>query len=75
VAALHPKLQEAGYKDCINEVKALLPPYKRPKVEPVARFERLRGQQAQADFNAIRRGRAPFPVPVGMPGFSTRKRN
>lgn len=47
-------------------------PAKRVAAEPVVRFETPRGKQMQADFTAIRRGRAPLVTPVATLRYSLR---
>ncbi|MBB5509516.1 hypothetical protein HDG35_005811 [Paraburkholderia sp. JPY681] len=60
------ELQEAGYAGGINQIKASLEQYKRPKAEPVVRFEAPSGKQRQANLRVTRCGRVRL-----LPQFAT----
>ena len=53
------EIRERGYEGGISQLKAYLAPFKATKVDPVVRFETAPGEQMQADFTTIRRGRVP----------------
>jgi transposase len=64
------ELREQGYGGGISQLKAYLAPFKQRPEEPVVRFETPAGQQLQADFTTIRRGRDPLKAFVATLGFS-----
>jgi len=64
------ELREQGYDGGISQLKAYLAPFKQRPEEPVVRFETPVGQQLQADFTTIRRGRDPLKAFVATLGFS-----
>jgi transposase len=64
------EIRERGYAGGISQLKAYLAPFKAPKVDPVVRFETAPGEQLQADFTTIRRGRWPLKAFVATLGFS-----
>ena len=80
VAAAHPgwipatvllrEIRERGYEGGISQLKAYLAPMKRPKEDPVVRFETPAGKQMQADFTTIRRGARPLKAFVATLGYS-----
>jgi transposase len=80
VEAAHPRwipatvllreIRELGYEGGISQLKAYLAPLKAPKADPVVRFETAAGEQMQADFTTIRRGRSPLKAFVATLGFS-----
>lgn len=80
VAAAHPRwipatvllreIQERGYEGGISQLKVFLAPFKKREAEPVVRFETDAGQQMQADFTTIRRGREPLKAFVATLGYS-----
>jgi transposase len=61
---------ERGYDGGISQLKAWLAPLKSREPEPVVRFETAPGQQMQADFTTIRRGRDPLLALGATMGFS-----
>ena len=69
-AVLHRELCERGYDGGLTQLKAFLAPYKRMEPEPVVRFETLPGEQMQADFTHVRRGRDPLLAFVATLGYS-----
>ena len=69
-AVLHRELLERGYDGGLTQLKAFLAPYKRAEAEPVVRFETPPGQQMQADFTHVRRGRDPLLAFVATLGYS-----
>lgn len=64
------EIRERGYAGGISQLKAWLAPLKRTEVEPVVRFETAPGQQMQADFTHVRRGRDPLIALVATMGYS-----
>ena len=64
------EIRERGYEGGISQLKAYLTPFKATKVDPVVRFETAPGEQMQADFTTIRRGRFPLKAFVATLGFS-----
>lgn len=64
------EIRERGYEGGISQLKAYLAPFKATKVDPVVRFETAPGEQMQADFTTIRRGRFPLKAFVATLGFS-----
>lgn len=64
------EIRERGYDGGISQLKAYLAPFKATKVDPVVRFETAPGEQMQADFTTIRRGRSPLKAFVATLGFS-----
>jgi transposase len=69
-AVLHRELCERGYGGGLTQLKMWLAPYKERAVEPVVRFETPPGQQMQADFTHVRRGRDPLLAFVATLGYS-----
>jgi transposase len=67
---LHRELRERGYSGGLTQLKMLLAPYKRYEEEPVVRFETPPGQQLQADFTHVRRGRNALLAFVATLGYS-----
>jgi transposase len=59
-----------GYDGGISQLKAWLAPLKQVEAEPVVRFETPAGQQMQADFTWIRKGRDPLVAFVATLGYS-----
>ena len=58
-AVLLREIRELGYEGGVTQLKAFLAPHKRiDDDDPVVRFETPPGQQMQADFTHVRRGRA-----------------
>lgn len=64
------EIGERGYGGGISQLKAWLAPLKRTEPEPVVRFETPAGQQMQADFTHVRRGRDPLIALVATMGYS-----
>jgi transposase len=64
------EIRERGYAGGISQLKAWLAPMKRSEPEPVVRFETPPGQQMQADFTHVRRGRDPLIALVATMGYS-----
>ena len=64
------ELQARGYAGGISQLKALLMPLKRVTADPVVRFETVPGEQLQADFTHVRRGRDPLLAFVATLGYS-----
>ncbi len=64
------EIRERGYEGGISQLKAYLAPFKATKIDPVVRFETAPGEQMQADFTTIRRGRFPLKAFVATLGFS-----
>ena len=64
------EIQECGYAGGISQLKAWLAPLKKVEPEPVVRFETPPGQQMQADFTYVRRGRDPLLAFVATLGYS-----
>jgi transposase len=69
-AVLHRELRARGYGGGVTQLKLLIAPYKRIEREPVIRFETAPGQQMQADFTHVRRGRQPLLAFVATLGYS-----
>lgn len=67
---LQREIAELGYDGGISQLKAWLAPLKQAEVEPVVRFETPPGQQMQADFTWVRRGRDPLVAFVATLGYS-----
>lgn len=64
------EIRERGYAGGISQLKAYLAPFKRPDPEPLVRFETAPGEQLQADFTVVRRGRYPLLAFVATLGYS-----
>jgi len=64
------EIQERGYSGGISQLRAYLAPYKSGEPEPVVRFETQPGEQMQADFTYVRRGRYPLLAFVATLGYS-----
>ena len=64
------EIRERGYSGGITQLKACLAPLKRGEPEPVVRFETEPGEQMQADFTHVRRGRDPLLAFVATLGYS-----
>ena len=64
------EIGERGYDGGISQLKAWLAPFKRIQPEPVVRFETAPGEQMQADFTHVRRGRDPLIALVATMGYS-----
>jgi transposase len=64
------EIAEQGYSGGISQLKAFMAPLRRETSEPVVRFETAPGEQMQADFTTIRRGRCRMVAFVATLGFS-----
>lgn len=64
------EIQARGYAGGISQLKAWLAPLKKVEPEPLVRFETPPGQQMQADFTYVRRGRDPLLAFVATMGYS-----
>lgn len=64
------ELRERGYAGGLTQLKQYLQQHKRVEPEPVVRFETAPGEQMQADFTVIRRGRDPLLAFVATLGYS-----
>lgn len=69
-AVLLRELREQGYAGGLTQVKLFINPLKRVRDDPVVRFETAPGEQMQADFTVVRRGRAPLLAFVATLGYS-----
>jgi transposase len=80
IAAAHPRwlaatvllreIREQGYGGGISQLKELLRPLRPERDDPLVRFETAPGEQLQADFTHIRRGRSPLLAFVATLGYS-----
>jgi transposase len=64
------EIRELGYRGGITQLKAFIKPFKQRRDDPVVRFETAPGEQMQADFTVIRRGRDPLLAFVATLGYS-----
>lgn len=64
------EIAERGYDGGISQLKAWLAPLKQGVPDPVVRFETPPGQQMQADFTWVRKGRDPLVAFVATLGYS-----
>ena len=64
------EIREQGYGGGISQLKALIRPLRPAKLDPVVRFETAPGEQLQADFTHVRRGRLPLLAFVATLGYS-----
>ncbi len=64
------EIRERGYTGGISQLREYLAPMKRGEPEPVVRFETEPGEQMQADFTYVRRGRRPLLAFVATLGYS-----
>lgn len=64
------EIRGLGYAGGISQLKAWLAPWKTIVPEPLVRFETPPGQQMQADFTYVRRGRDPLLALVATMGYS-----
>jgi transposase len=67
---LFREIRERGYSGGLSLLKGHLAPLKRGEPEPVVRFETEPGEQMQADFTHVRRGRRPLLAFVATLGYS-----
>ena len=61
---------ERGYTGGLTQLKQFINPLKVAPVDPVVRFETAPGEQMQADFTVVRRGREPLLAFVATLGYS-----
>ena len=64
------ELQEHGYDGGISQLKVFVAPFKRTRLDPVVRFETAPGEQLQAHFTYVRKGKAPLLAFVATLGYS-----
>jgi transposase len=64
------EIRERGYEGGLTQLKLFLAPLKAASPEPVVRFETAPGEQMQADFTVVRRGRDPLLAFVATLGYS-----
>jgi transposase len=64
------EIRERGYEGGITQLRDWLLAMKQPQPGPVVRFETPPGQQMQADFTHVRRGRDPLLALVATLGYS-----
>jgi transposase len=69
-AVLWREIREHGYAGGITQLQEYLAPFKHGEPEPVVRFETEPGEQMQADFTYVRRGRRPLLAFVATLGYS-----
>jgi transposase len=67
---LFREIRERGYTGGLSLLKGYLAPLKHGEPEPVVRFETEPGEQMQADFTYVRRGRYPLLAFVATLGYS-----
>ncbi len=64
------EVRERGYEGGLSQLKSYLAPLKMVEPEPLVRFETQPGEQMQADFTYVRRGRYPLLAFVATLGYS-----
>jgi transposase len=64
------EIRELGYAGGLTQLKVFINPLKPIEQEPVVRFETPPGEQLQADFTVIRRGRDALLAFVATLGYS-----
>lgn len=64
------EIGERGYAGGISQLRAWLAPMRMGEPEPLVRFETPAGEQMQADFTYVRRGRDPLLALVATLGYS-----
>jgi transposase len=64
------EIRERGYDGGLTQLKAFINPHKHTAPEPVVRFETAPGEQMQADFTVVRRGREALLAFVATLGYS-----
>jgi transposase len=64
------EIRERGYSGGLTQLKMFINPLKAPTEEPVVRFETAPGEQMQADFTVVRRGRDTLLAFVATLGYS-----
>jgi transposase len=63
-------IRERGYDGGVTQLRDWLLATRQPQQDPVVRFETPPGQQMQADFTHVRRGRDPLLALVATLGYS-----
>jgi transposase len=69
-AVLLREIKERGYTGGISQLQEYVAPLKGGEPEPLVRFETEPGEQMQADFIHVRRGRYPLLAFVATLGYS-----
>jgi len=69
-AVLLREIKERGYTGGISQLQEYVAPLKGREPEPLVRFETEPGEQMQADFTHVRRGRNPLLAFVATLGYS-----
>jgi transposase len=69
-AVLLREIKERGYTGGISQLQEYVAPLKGGEPEPLVRFETEPGEQMQADFTHVRRGRYPLLAFVATLGYS-----
>jgi transposase len=64
------EIRQIGYTGGLTQLKMLINPLKPSREEPVLRFETAPGEQMQADFTVVRRGRDALLAFVATLGYS-----
>lgn len=64
------EIRALGYDGGLTQLKMFINPLKQVVSDPVVRFETAPGEQMQADFTVIRRGRDPLLAFVATLGYS-----
>jgi len=64
------EIRDLGYAGGLTQIKMFINPLKQVEEEPVVRFETPPGEQMQADFTVVRRGRDPLLAFVATLGYS-----
>lgn len=64
------EIRERGYGGGLTQLKTFINPHKQAPVDPVVRFETAPGEQMQADFTVVRRGREALLAFVATMGYS-----
>lgn len=64
------EVREHGYDGGLTQLKAFINPHKQTTPDPVVRFETAPGEQMQADFTVVRRGREALLAFVATMGYS-----
>lgn len=64
------EIRELGYRGGLTQIKMFINPFKVVAQDPVVRFETPPGEQMQADFTIVRRGRDALLAFVATLGYS-----
>lgn len=64
------EIRELGYTGGLTQLKVWLAAQQTPEIESVVRFETAPGEQMQADFTWVRKGRDPLVAFVATLGYS-----